>query len=139
MKRPEPWLSVDPLSRSSSLLARRADISPSTLKPLLASCEVNDATPEQPFEILPGVDAAKRYTFEEKRMYLESGVLGRIFGSNQAAPMNISGFVVGLLVVAGVILILARGVAESVQYFKIVVPLITLALGYLFGKRPDAA
>lgn len=97
------------------------------------------ATPGQPFEILSGADAAKRYAFEEKRTYLESGVLGRFFGSNQVAPMNISGFVVGLLVVACVVLIPARGVAESMEYFKVVVPLITLVLGYLFGKRPHAA
>lgn len=51
--------------------------------------------------------------------------------------MNIAGLVVGLLLGAGVVLMATRGVNESVEYFKTIFPLVTLALGYLFGKKRD--
>lgn len=82
-----------------------------------------------------GPDAARRYTLEEKKMYLESGLLGRVFGARDSAPMNISGLVVCLFVATGVGIVILRGVNESVEYFKIVMPLISLVLGYLFGKK----
>ena len=72
-------------------------------------------------------------------MYLQSGALGRLFGSPDSAPMNISGFVVCLLVIAGVVMMVVRGVNESVEYIKVVTPLLTLVLGYLFGKKREAA
>ena len=53
--------------------------------------------------------------------------------------MNISGFVVCLLVIAGVVMMVVRGVNESVEYIKVVTPLLTLVLGYLFGKKREAA
>lgn len=95
-------------------------------------------TPEEPgVEFLGGADASRRYILEEKRMYLQSGALGRVFGSPEIAPMNIAGLVVGLLLGAGVVLMATRGVNESVEYFKTIFPLVTLALGYLFGKKRD--
>ena len=46
----------------------------------------------------------RQYTLDEKRMYLDSGLLGRLFGSAANAPTNVAGFVVCVLVVAGVVL-----------------------------------
>ena len=76
-----------------------------------------------------------------KKMYLESGWLGRFFGNRANAPSNIAGLVLIVLLLSAI----ARTVipyGEKVlmpteDYWQIIVPLATLILGYLFGKRSN--
>jgi hypothetical protein len=76
------------------------------------------------------------YDIEQTRMTLEAGWLGKIFGSSTNAPTIIAGFVVGILtltiIIMGVVFVPSK--LSFLEYLDKVLPLITLALGYLFGK-----
>ncbi|MDX7784868.1 hypothetical protein [Aeromonas caviae] len=82
-----------------------------------------------------GNDSGK-YTIEEKKLDLEAGFLGRFFGSKSSAPSNIAG-----LTILSLIFISLLGTAikfdglETSELWKITTPMITLILGYLFGKN----
>lgn len=72
---------------------------------------------------------------ELKRMDLDAGVLGRFFGGKASAPANIAGLIVTLLTVFAIGLTFWKGTSEATPLWNIVLPVITLALGYLFGKE----
>ena len=78
-----------------------------------------------------------------KKMELESGWLGKFFGNRANAPSNVSGLVLILLLLWGMVMILlpyedpnALSVTPK-EYWEIIVPLVTLILGYMFGKRSN--
>lgn len=71
-----------------------------------------------------------------KQMDLESGWLGRFFGAPTHSPLNIAGLLILLLVITGVAMSFLHGISESINYWSKILPLITLALGYVFGKKP---
>src|SRR4051812_3846938 len=73
---------------------------------------------------------------QSKAMDLDSGWLGRCFGSTQNAPGNIAGLVVVLLLVLGIYVTAVETKAmQAPEYWKTVLPVITLVLGYLFGRK----
>ena len=75
-------------------------------------------------------------TLEEKKLDLEAGHLGKIFGAAKNAPFNISGVVVILLVLSGVIYtFIPQTGTTTLEFWKIIAPIITMILGYMFGKR----
>jgi hypothetical protein len=82
----------------------------------------------------PAEDIDRRYLIAQ--MSVEVGFLGKFFGTSTNAPTNIAGFVVCLLtltiIVAG--LLLVPSPIPGMDFLNVVVPIITLALGYLFGK-----
>lgn len=79
-----------------------------------------------------------QYAIEEKKMYLEAGVLGKLFGTSTNAPTNVAGVVSLLLVISGVGVLVTDHTAQAADYFKVVSPLITLALGtYLERSRGE--
>ena len=78
-----------------------------------------------------------------KKMELESGWLGKFFGNRANAPSNVSGFLLIVLLLFGMVLIVlpygghnALSVTPK-EYWEIIVPLVTLILGYMFGKRSN--
>jgi hypothetical protein len=73
---------------------------------------------------------------ESKRMDLDSGWLGKLFGGSTTAPTNIAGLSLMLLLIAGVALLFFNSATmTAADYWKIITPIITLVLGYLFGKK----
>jgi hypothetical protein len=76
------------------------------------------------------------YNIEQMRMALEAGWLGGIFGSKERAPTNIAGFFVGILTVTIIIFgfIFVPTHISAMDFLNYLAPLITLVLGYLFGK-----
>ncbi len=83
-------------------------------------------------------------TFEESKLERELGKLGRFFGSGNSVKMNIAGLLITVLVLTGIcytIAVLCLDVSENkmaigiLEFWSIITPLITLALGYLFGKQ----
>lgn len=70
-----------------------------------------------------------------REMDLEAGWLGNLFGGGKTAAMNISGLVICLLVVCGFLFSCWRGFTESLPYWQLVLPTITLVLGYIFGRK----
>lgn len=75
---------------------------------------------------------------DEKR--LDAGLLGKLFGAGASAPNNIAGLAViaGLAigaVISGVALYKADvETAAAMEIWKYITPIVTGALGYLFGK-----
>jgi hypothetical protein len=68
---------------------------------------------------------------EEKR--LEAGYFGKIFGTGPNASNNIAGIIlIGLLLAIITSSLVGDG---SGKFIETVVPIFTLALGYLFGKQ----
>lgn len=75
------------------------------------------------------------FALQNKRMDLDAGILGRLFGTGSAAPSNIAGIAVLLLLGAGVATVFMDTKWPASEYWKIAGPIITLILGYLFGKN----
>jgi hypothetical protein len=75
-------------------------------------------------------------TLAEKRLFLRSGILGRLFGCSANAAMNVSGLTVLLLTLTGVVTLYVPCGLRPDEYFKIATPIVTLALGYMFGRHP---
>jgi len=75
---------------------------------------------------------------DEKR--LDAGLLGKLFGTGASAPNNIAGLAVILglaigAVISGVVLYSGTGdTAAATEIWKYITPIVTGALGYLFGK-----
>jgi hypothetical protein len=80
-------------------------------------------------------DTVTPVELRSKEMDLEWGVLGRFFGSHTKAPTNIAGVVALLLVTSGVGLVVWQGWQASAEYWKVMTPVLTLVLGFLFGKN----
>lgn len=74
-----------------------------------------------------------QYTLKAKKVDL--GLLGKFFGSRENAPMNIAGFILILLVAAGTIPLFWETKVPAGDVWKIILPIVTLTLGYLFGKK----
>lgn len=69
-----------------------------------------------------------------KQMNLDAGWLGHVFGSKGNAPVNIAGlFVILLILIGGGSLFWETRIPAS-DIWQTIVPLVTLVMGYLFGK-----
>jgi hypothetical protein len=77
---------------------------------------------------------------------LKLGWLGKLFGGSTMLPLNVAGIVVIILLVVGIlstVVIICTGVfcGEKVNtdtlkdIWSILTPIITLTIGYLFGKQ----
>ena len=68
------------------------------------------------------------------KMVLDAGLLGKCFGSSTNAPTNIAGFVL-IVVVLSIVLVPFRPSTQlTSEYLTKMVPVVTLGLGFLFGK-----
>lgn len=75
-------------------------------------------------------------TIEEKRLVLESGFLGRFFGQPSNAASNIAGVLVILLALSCICVVLWPSEGASLEeVWKYFGPTMTVALGYLFGRK----
>ena len=82
-------------------------------------------------------------TFEESKMNRELGVLGQFFGSGNSIKINIAGLFIFILVLTGIIYTASILFCETsntkaigiLEFWGIITPLITLALGYIFGEK----
>ena len=70
-----------------------------------------------------------------KEMDLDSGLLGKLFGNKANAPSNIAGVIVILLVLSGLVVTFTESKIQPKEYWSIITSIITLILGYLFGKK----
>jgi hypothetical protein len=72
------------------------------------------------------------YQIQQERMGY--GLLGRIFGSAANAPIYIAGIVIFLFSVISIVVLFAETKVPAADFLQVSIPLISLALGYLFGK-----
>lgn len=75
---------------------------------------------------------SKNTPLEHKR--LEAGVIGKLLGTGENAPVNIAGFTIGAFTL---FLIITWGFDRSSFSTNagVILPIISLALGYIFGKN----
>lgn len=81
------------------------------------------------------------FDLKAKEMDLKAGMLGKFFGSSDNARLNIAGFTACLLTLSGIIMIfipVAYTKISPAEYWKIIAPIITLILGYIFGQNNKA-
>jgi uncharacterized membrane protein HdeD (DUF308 family) len=76
-----------------------------------------------------------KYALESKQMDIDAGLIGKIFGTSQAAPINIAGFIAIVLTMAGVLSLFIDATLKPDELWKIIVPILSMILGYLFGKK----
>jgi hypothetical protein len=82
------------------------------------------------------VPSPDHFALQSKRMDLDSGVLGKWFGNSDAAPSNIAGMCLVLLIATGIgLLFIQSSAIPPIEYWKLTLPVVTLILGYLFGKK----
>lgn len=84
----------------------------------------------------PAEDVNNRYAYalEERRMRLDTGWLGGFFGSASRAPTSIAGIIALLLTLSCIVSLFVPTNISSPELWKLVLPVITGILGYLFGK-----
>ena len=70
-----------------------------------------------------------------RELELESGLLGKLFGAPTHSPGNIAGFLIVILLLSGILVTYLPGSISATDFWGVITPLITLALGYLFGKK----
>lgn len=77
--------------------------------------------------------AENAHQLKLKKIILEAGLLGRFFGSGKTARTNICALISISLIVIGIPTIFCNSTINSLEYWKTIVPILTLSLGYLFG------
>jgi hypothetical protein len=70
-------------------------------------------------------------------MRLEAGTLGKFLGSPQRTASSIAWIMILLLVCSGIFTLFVSCSIGFTEYWKTIGPFITLALGYLFGRRGE--
>lgn len=75
----------------------------------------------------------KQGELESERLRLEYGWIARLIG-RKSAPRNIT-FVIVLLVLFAGFVVIIRYPDNYIEFWKIILPILTLTLGYLFGKN----
>lgn len=81
-------------------------------------------------------------TFENNIKDKEIGILGKLFGFGDSVKFNIAGISILILILAGIsytIIVIFCEVNEQKvisigDFWAIITPLLTLTLGYIFGK-----
>jgi hypothetical protein len=68
-------------------------------------------------------------------MTLEAGWLGKIFGSATNAPTSIAGIIVLLFTLRSIAVLFVPPNVPAGDYLQTVLPIISLMVGYLFGKN----
>src|SRR4051812_49100992 len=76
-------------------------------------------------------------TIDLQQVRLSMALLGRIFGAGSNAATNIAGFVVVVFVVVSVVVLFVEAKVAPLEVLKALLPMVTLALGYLFGSKRD--
>lgn len=71
---------------------------------------------------------------ETNKLRLEMGWIGSFVGSAKNAPNNIAFLILLVVVLAGFIVGFAYP-HDRVEFWKLIAPIITLVLGYIFGQK----
>ncbi len=81
------------------------------------------------------LELKNEHDIKSKEIDVNAGFLGKFFGSNENAPVNISGLIIMSLILSGILVTVLNTDTYAKDFWIIVSPLITLSLGYLFGHK----
>jgi hypothetical protein len=73
-----------------------------------------------------------------RKLKIDAGYAGQIFGSRSIPSVNIAAIFILILLVSGISFTVFNSLIPPKEYWSLISPLMTLALGYIFGKREDA-
>lgn len=92
--------------------------------------------PDEKTEGRIGTDPAadRKLILQAKKMDLEAGWIGRVIGSPKNAPNNLAFLSILLGFASGVGLSLTYP-SQWLEFWKLILPILTLALGYVFGQK----
>ena len=76
----------------------------------------------------------KQSELESQRLRLEHGWIDRIVGTKHSSN-NIAFIITLLLLLAGFAVLLVYP-QDRIEFWKLILPILTLTLGYLFGNKP---
>lgn len=94
--------------------------------------------PDEPKAVFDPKAPDKETWIAINRMQHEAGALGKIFGRESQAAVNIAGAVALVLVVGGVFALFYPGGQSSLEAIKSLAPILTMTLGFLFGQKQAA-
>ncbi|MFB2803571.1 hypothetical protein [Shewanella seohaensis] len=80
-------------------------------------------------------DTEHKYALEKKKLDLDAGFIGKFFGISNSAAINIAGLVALLLVISGIAVTFLDSKIPPENFWKIIIPVLSVILGYLFGKK----
>jgi hypothetical protein len=66
---------------------------------------------------------------------IEAGLIGKYFGTGDNAKINITAISVLLLIISAIFFSFFFKLPEAIEYWKTILPLVTLGLGYIWGKN----
>jgi len=78
-------------------------------------------------------DAETPVSLEEKRMDL--GLTGKVIGSGDQAKYSITLIIMLILLMIGTVNTFMSSSFPAGEFWKMILPIITLGLGYLFGQK----
>lgn len=66
---------------------------------------------------------------------IEAGFFGKLFGMGDAAKIHITGLLLIILLLSGVIFSFIKDFDQTKEYWATILPMITLFSGYIWGKN----
>jgi hypothetical protein len=92
-----------------------------------------------PNDPVPGEDEGTTPTPGQVYLYrkLDRGIMGILIGMGAEKAGNLVGFVVLLTFIAILVIYLSRDSENTVKIILTLISIITLSLGYYFGKKND--
>ncbi len=82
--------------------------------------------------ITPSNQSSNASSLDHKK--LEAGFLGKFFGYGDAVAKNIGALLIICLIIV-IFMLFLLGTSDSIEYAKLLIPVLTLVIGYLFGQK----
>ena len=80
-------------------------------------------------------DPDQNFILQKTKMHLEAGLIGKLFGTEKNAPINIVGVVAVLLLISGIYTLVYPTKISTLDFWNIIIPAVTMILGFIFGKN----
>jgi hypothetical protein len=81
------------------------------------------------------IDPNSETFLKVRELDLQYGLLGKLFGDSDRSPSNIAGAVLLLSTIAAVIVVVYPGGSAALESWKVIAPVITGTMGFLFGRN----
>ena len=99
----------------------------------------NSSLKDRPDENNPDLDRL-RETHQHEIEMLKYGKFGKIFGAEENSSKALTFTIILIIISVGLIIVIASIwvndlMNKAIDFFKVILPIITLAFGYFFGKR----
>lgn len=87
------------------------------------------------FELVNNENIPTTHDHELKMKKATMGLVGKIFGSGEGVSKNVAGVTAIIFVILICIVCIFKPTSEAIEIGKLVIPVITLIIGFMFGKK----